>query len=294
MNNVSMRDTLRGVALVGLGLLTVQALVRVPSAVEACGVPAASETARGHVFEDTNGNGGRDAGEPGVSGVAVSNGCAVTVTDDGGAYAVAVAPGQILFITKPSRYAVAVDEHNVAQFFYRHYPAGTPTTVEGSRVGWRFPVVEATGPLPAAVDFPLYPLEAASDRFLAHGFADPQARFDISQDMLREDLVNTLMGNPYGVQFGLTMGDVANDNLTIYDRHKRMMSLLDVPQWYLPGNHDLNFASPDERLANETYKRHFGPTYYSFDHGNVHFVALNNVEYAGVGTDGQNLSLIHI
>ena len=150
MNNVSgsMRDTLRGVALVGLGLLTVPALVRVPSAVEACGAPAASETARGHVFEDTNGNGGRDAGEPGVSGVAVSNGCAVTVTDDGGAYAVAVAPGQILFITKPSRYAVAVDEHNVAQFFYRHYPAGTPTTVEGSRVGWRFPVVEATGPPP--------------------------------------------------------------------------------------------------------------------------------------------------
>ena len=290
MNNVSgsMRDTLRGVALVGLGLLTVPALVRVPSAVEACGAPAASETARGHVFEDTNGNGGRDAGEPGVSGVAVSNGCAVTVTDDGGAYAVAVAPGQILFITKPSRYAVAVDEHNVAQFFYRHYPAGTPTTVEGSPVGWRFPVVEATGPLPAAVDFPLYPLEAASDRFLAHGFADPQARFDVSQDMLREDLINTLMGNPYGVQFGLTMGDVANDNLAIYDRHKRMMGLLDVPQWYLPGNHDLNFASPDERLANETYKRHFGPTYYSFDHGNVHFVALNNVEYAGVGTDGQN------
>ena len=50
MNNVSgsMPDTLRGVALVGLGLLTVLALVRVPSAVEACGAAAASETARGH------------------------------------------------------------------------------------------------------------------------------------------------------------------------------------------------------------------------------------------------------
>ncbi|MEE2790229.1 MAG: SdrD B-like domain-containing protein, partial [Acidobacteriota bacterium] len=107
MNNVSgsMCDTLRGVALVGLGLLTVPALVRVPAAVEACGAPTAFERVRGHVFEDTNGNGGRDAGEPGVSGVAVSNGCAVTVTDDGGAYAVAVTPGQILFITKPSRFA---------------------------------------------------------------------------------------------------------------------------------------------------------------------------------------------
>ena len=90
MRNVSgsMRDTLRGVALVGMGLLTVPALVRVPSAVEACGASGAAETARGHVFEDTNGNGVRDAGEPGLAGVPVSNGCEVTLTDDGGAYAV--------------------------------------------------------------------------------------------------------------------------------------------------------------------------------------------------------------
>ena len=253
-----MRDTLRGVALVGVGLLTVPALVRVPSAVEACGASGAADTARGHVFEDTNGNGIREAGEPGLPGVPVSNGCEVTITDDDGAYVAPLAPGQILFITKPSRYAVPVDEHNVVQFFYRHYPAGTPVTVAGAQVAWRFPVVEATGPLPAAVDFPLSPLDEASDRFRAHGFADPQARFDLSQDMLREDLVNTLMGNPYDVQFGLTVGDVANDNLDIYDRHKRMMGLLGVPQWYLPGNHDLNYESPDARLANETYKRHFG------------------------------------
>jgi hypothetical protein len=60
-----------------------------------------------------------------------------------------------------------------------------------------------------------------------------------------------------------------------------MMALMDMPQWYLPGNHDLNFESPDARFANETYKLHFGPTYYSFNYGNVHFVALNNVEYVG-------------
>ena len=100
--------------------------------------------------------------------------------------------------------------------------------------------------------------------------------------MLREELVNPLIGNPYNVKFGITVGDVAFDNLTIYDRHKRMMSLMDIPQWYLPGNHDINFESPNALFANETYKRHFGPTYYSFDEGLIHFVALNNVEYAGI------------
>ena len=58
MKNVSgsLRDTLRGLALVSMGLLTVPSLVRVPSAIEACGAPGTAETARGHVFEDTNGN----------------------------------------------------------------------------------------------------------------------------------------------------------------------------------------------------------------------------------------------
>ena len=64
-----------------------------------------------------------------------------------------------------------------------------------------------------------------------------------------------------------------------------MMGLMDIPQWYLPGNHDMNFESPNGYFANETYKKHFGPTYYSFDYGNVHFVMLNNVEYAGEGKD---------
>jgi len=85
------------------------------------------------------------------------------------------------------------------------------------------------------------------------------------------------------VQFGLTVGDVVFDKLDLYDRHKEMMGLMDIPQWYLPGNHDINFESPNASFANETYKMHFGPTYYSFDYGNVHFVALNNVEYAGNG-----------
>jgi hypothetical protein len=99
--------------------------------------------------------------------------------------------------------------------------------------------------------------------------------------MLREDLINPLIQNPYGVDFGITVGDVVYDNLALYSRHKAMMGLMDIPQWYLPGNHDINFKSPNGTFANETFKSHFGPTYYSFNHGNVHFVALNNVEYAG-------------
>ncbi len=242
----------------------------------------AAETARGTVYIDANGNDRRETTEVGISGVSVSNGCTVVVTDAEGNYQLPVHATQILFISKPAAYAFKVDANNIPRFFYKHYPQGTPAILSGTSVDWAWPVVEPTGPLPPTIDFGLLPLTNPSADFEAHGFADPQARFDVSQDMIREDLINPLVGNPYGVDFGLTVGDVVFDNLEIYERHKVMMGLMGIPQWYLPGNHDINFNSPDAVFANETYKRHFGPTYYSFNHGNVHFVALNNVEYAGL------------
>ena len=95
--------------------------------------------------------------------------------------------------------------------------------------------------------------------------------------------MNTLLGNPYGAAFAITVGDIVFDNLGLYDRHKEMMGLVGIPQWNLPGNHDMNLESPNAHYATETYKKHFGPTYYSFNYGNAHVVALNNVEYAGAG-----------
>jgi hypothetical protein len=250
-----------------------------------CGATGPHETARGSVFIDSNGDGQRNGSETGLAGVAVSNGCDVVVTNGDGHYQLDLAATEILFISKPADLEVPVDEHNIPQFFYRHYPQGTPEQIAGTAVEWLFPVIAPTGPLPDSIDFPLVPRADTGSSFRAHGFADTQARFDLSQDMLREDLINPLIDNPYKVDFGLTVGDVANDNLDIYDRHKAMMGLMGIPQWYLPGNHDVNFESPNDFYANETYKHHFGPAYYSFNHGNVHFVALNNVEYAGAGRE---------
>ena len=243
---------------------------------------AGIQVAQGTVYLDSNSNGIYDRGDAGIGGVRVSNGCEVALTQSDGSYRIDLAPTEILFISKPADYSLPLDENNIPEFFYRHYPEGTPTEIAGTSVEWLFPVTDPTGPLPDQIDFALYQDTTSSLRFKAHGFADTQARYDSTEDMLREELVNPLIGNPYNAKFGITVGDVAFDNLTIYDRHKRMMSLMDIPQWYLPGNHDLNFESPNALFANETYKHHFGPTYYSFDEGSIHFVALNNVEYAGV------------
>ena len=248
-----------------------------------CDTRGEGEIATGRVFDDLNQDGQPGRGESGVADVSVSNGCDVVRTDPGGAYQIALAPGQILFVSQPSGYVVPVDENNLPLFYYRHYPEGTPTTIADTSVEWLWPIIDPTGPLPDRIDFPLHRLSTEETRFTAHAFADPQARSDLGEDMLREDLVNTLLGNPYGAKFSITVGDVVFDNLGLYDRHKEMIGLIGIPQWNLPGNHDMNYESPNAHYANETYKKHFGPTYYSFDYGNAHVVALNNVEYAGAG-----------
>ncbi|MBL4581791.1 MAG: calcineurin-like phosphoesterase C-terminal domain-containing protein [Gammaproteobacteria bacterium] len=241
------------------------------------------EIIRGSVYIESNNNNRRDRFEAGIADVNVSNGCEVVQTDGGGNYRIPIHATQILFISKPAEFDLPLDDSNIPQFFYRHYPDGTPTEIAGTSIEWAWPVIEPTGPLPSVMNFGLLAREQSGSQFTAHAFADSQAKYEIDQDMLREDLVNPLIGNPYGVEFGITVGDVVYDNLGLYDRHKAMMALMGIPQWNLPGNHDINFASPDAIFANETFKAHFGPTYYSFNQGNVHFVALNNVEYAGYG-----------
>ena len=61
-----------------------------------------------------------------------------------------------------------------------------------------------------------------------------------------------------------------------------------IPWHSVIGNHDLNLDAPDESLSSETFKSFYGPTYYSFDYGQAHFVALDNIMWLGAGTEKRN------
>lgn len=236
-----------------------------------------SSTARGTVYLDSNKNGRFDAGEPGIAGVKVSNGREVVKTGADGGYAIVLPPQSTLFISKPAGYTLPLNKVQLPQFYYLHYPEGTPMIAT-----WQWPVIEPTGPLPATIDFAL--LEGAvPDTFKAMGFADPQTTRDEELDMMRKDIIDALFGNPYQAQFGLVAGDVVNDNLGLYERHNKLMAQIGIPIYNVPGNHDLNQESPNNEYATQTFRSVFGPDYYSFDYGKVHFLALNNVGYKGKG-----------
>lgn len=231
-------------------------------------------TATGVVFEDKNGNGKRDRNEPGIPGVRVSNQKDIAVTDRNGRWKLPHNDDTIFFVVKPRNWMTPVDENKVPRFYYIHKPAGSPKL--------KFEGVKPTGPLPASIDFPLT-RKREPNKFSALFFGDTQPRDLREVDYIARDIVEPLIGKTDKYTFGVTLGDVVFDDLSVTEPLVRTIGLLGLPWYYVLGNHDMNLDAPDDRHSDEFWERTFGPNYYSFDHGPTHFVVLDNVVWHGKG-----------
>ncbi len=234
--------------------------------------------ATGIVFDDQNGNGRRDPGEPGLPDVRVSNGKAIVKTDADGRYHLKISDDAIIFVIKPRNWMTPVNELNLPQFFYIHKPAGSPKT--------KFPGVAPTGPLPKSVDFPLVK-RAEPNQFRALMFGDPQPRNVKEVEYIAHDVIEQVIAEEaHQASFGVTLGDIAFDDLNVLKPFNQAIALIGIPWYNVIGNHDINYDATDDKTSDETFERHYGPSYYSFDHGPVHFMVLDDVMWT-VDTPGK-------
>lgn len=235
----------------------------------------------GVIYEDRNENGRQDDGENGLAGVVVSNQREVVKTGQEGHYRLPVEEGDIVFVTKPAGYRFPLENGSLPRFYFIYQPEGSPE-------GLRYSGINPTGPIPESVDFGLIKSQF-HERFTAIAFGDPQPRNNKELSYFRDDVVAELVD--VEADLSLVLGDVMFNDLSLFDRYNRIMSTLGVPVVNIVGNHDINFesvglAEDAGRFAKETFKSHYGPTYYSFDYGQVHFMALDNIEYYEDAEDG--------
>ncbi len=230
-------------------------------------------TARGVVFEDRNKNGARDRGEKGIAGVWVSNQRDFAKTDREGRWELPHWDDTVFYVVKPRDWMTPVDHHNKPVFFYIHKPAGSPPDM-------RFAGVRPTGPLPASIDFPLH-RRKESDTFRALFFGDTQPRDVREVDYISRDIVEPLVQSKEKFDFGVTLGDIVFDDLRVFEPLTQTIGLIGIPWYYVLGNHDINFDAKDDADSDETWHAHFGPNYYSFQHGPTHFVVLDDVVWTG-------------
>lgn len=258
---------------------TITALILFPAliagsiadAAQSAPTPAAqTREATGVVFNDENGNAQRDVGEPSLPGVRVSNGREVVATDERGRYRLPISNDAILFVLKPRGWMTLVSPQQLPRFYYIHKPKGSPRL--------RYRGVSPTGPLPKSIDFPLV-RQAEPEQYRAIFFGDTQPRNQTEIDYIAHDVVEELIG--FKAAFGVTLGDVMFNDLSLFESLNRTIAKIGLPWYYLIGNHDLNFDAPDDRLSDESFERVYGPTYYSFDYGPIHFIVLDNVVWVG-------------
>ncbi|NBQ23631.1 MAG: metallophosphoesterase [Verrucomicrobia bacterium] len=235
----------------------------------------AESIAKGVVFHDLNRNGVRDAMEPGLEGVRVSNQQTITSTDAQGVWSLPAEEGMTFFVLKPAHWQTPVNEHQLPQFYYTFKPEGSPAS--------EFPGVAATGPLPSSIDFALHP-SPEPDRFEAVFFGDPQPRDMQEVQYIGHDVVEELLTTT--ARFGVTLGDIVFDDLGILEPLNATIALIGIPWFNVIGNHDMNLDAASDRDSDETFTRIYGPNYYAFDYGPVHFIALDDVIWGGKAPQG--------
>ena len=229
----------------------------------------AQTTVKGFVYHDLNHNGKHDKKDPGIANVAVTNGVEVVLTDKSGGYTLPIGKDNIISVIKPSGYKTVVNADQLPQFYYIHKPGGSPSL--------KFKGVPPTGPLPASVDFPLT-ASKEEDNFKMLVFGDPQPTTLRDVDYFYKGVISEVKGIK-GVEFGLSMGDLVQNDLDLFKPYIKAVKDVGIPWYNLMGNHDMDFDVKADSLSDETYEAHFGPANYAFNYAKVHFIILDDILY---------------
>ncbi len=210
----------------------------------------------------------RGAGR-GLPGVAVSDG--LQVVDTG-------ADGSFELVTSAER-----------EFVWARVPAGfrIPTNPSGTA---RFYAPIEPSRAEMSVAFDLEALDRSDDRHVLFLLGDIQTEDDREMGWFHglsvPDIRATLSALGDVEAFGISDGDIMYDHLELYPEYERGVSRIGIPFFQVVGNHDLDQENPTDEGSTRTFTRHFGPRYYSFDRGAVHYVVLDDVFWFGSGYIG--------
>jgi len=209
-------------------------------------------------------------GDRGLGGVVVSDGLDVVRTAADGSYELLSDTGR--------------------DFVRLSVPAGhrIPRSAVGTARFHRRISADAFGEMTA--DFDLRLLEVDDMRHTALVMPDVQTQNDFEMGRYHAETVPDVQATvqALGEQevFGVSAGDIMFDDLSLYPGYEDAVRRMGVPFWQVVGNHDLDFDGGTDEASTTTFSEYFGPRYYSFDRGAVHYVVLDDVLYHGSGYIG--------
>jgi hypothetical protein len=235
--------------------------------------PAFAGTISGTVFEDTNGNGLRDAGEAPVANVGVSNGHAIVRSAADGSYAIAAATDDVVFAVKPAGFAFGKRKDGLPDFWE---PGAGQAHRDLALRRQQFPPIRGDG------------LRVVL-------FADPQVKSqtdvdyftrDIIESVKREaamDVVDPAHGLPKfyfdgaAGNLGLSLGDIVDGDQSLYPAVNSATASLGVPWLHIAGNHDLDAGAASDEASLATFRRTYGPDTVAWEEPEATFIGMDDV-----------------
>ena len=200
----------------------------------------------------------------GLRRVAISDGLSVVDSD---------ADGYFEFFTTSDR-----------SFIWASVPSGyaIPRNTTGTALFYRPLATARGGELNALFEFA--PLLRSDERHAALLLADIQVQDEDEVRWFHEQTVPDVRAlvDDLGVEaHGIACGDIVFDRLDFFPDYERGVAGMGIPFFQVLGNHDMDHSSRTDALSTATFSRHFGPPYYSFNRGAVHYVVLDDVFWRG-------------
>lgn len=202
----------------------------------------------------------------GIAGVVVTDGKNLTRTDETGKFSLPYnSSATHVYISSPAGYTVLV-EKSVPMFW-----------VDLKKVEDR-----------KNIEFMLNKMNVPDNRHFFIAVGDPQVRnrkeLELLKPILSKMTANITAGRMDPVHL-MVAGDIVFDTPDMYEASKEYFSTVEQPVYYTIGNHD-HLKTPTASVLNDKasesiYIRHYGPTYYSFNRGKVHYIVLDNILFEG-------------
>lgn len=208
-----------------------------------------------------------------VKDVVVSDGVLVTTTDDSGRYYLASKRKYgYVFISVPSGYKVAVNR-TIPQFF-RNFTSTSYTDYEVNSF------------ILTPENNTRHNMTVFTDTHLAARTNDlRQFESSFKTDLRKQAEECKAAGVP---MYCLTLGDLAWDeywynNSYSLENYAQTMADLDIPIYNIVGNHDNDPYVADDFGAEAAFRKWIGPTYYSFNIGDIHYILMDNTLFSNKG-----------
>lgn len=247
------RNFLKSFGLIGAGITAPAVAVQAVAA----GTTAAGTsllTLRGRV----------SSGGKGLANVVVTDGFSVVTTDNKGQYTI-TAPdtAEFVYISIPPGYAFP-NQQGVASFYRNIQPVNGIFTA----------------------DFTLEKLSVDDRKHNFVVWADPQIISEEDATELKTksapDLKALVGSYPAGTLFhGIGCGDLVWDRFELFEDYREAIRISGIPFFNVLGNHDMDIDARADEASARTFKKEFGPTYYSFNRGEIHYVVLDDVFFVG-------------